>query len=120
MGMNAVYSWQRDAKSGMAGRTSKTETAEEALEYTVSNCTNAEVLLARAQSKKRKAKLLQAGLRKISEDDRQALIGMFEREAPLPRTTPLEVKIANAIAQREKRAKVRLTKANAALRTMQR
>ena len=50
-------------------------------------------------------------IKMISEADREALLGMMQREAPLPRGTAVEIKAANLIAQREKRAKDRLRKA---------
>ncbi len=54
---------------------------------------------------------LSRAIKMLSEADREALLGMFQREAPLPRSTAVEIKAANLIAQREKRAKDRLRKA---------
>ena len=54
---------------------------------------------------------LTEALRKISAVDRATLIGMLERNEALPRKTAQEIKIANAAAQREKRAKDRLARA---------
>lgn len=69
-----------------------------------------EQLLARAETAI-KRKLLAAGLSKISNADRTALWESITREDAMPRRTSAETRIANAAAQREKRAKDRLTQA---------
>lgn len=48
---------------------------------------------------------------RLSASDRAALLDMLTRKAALPRDTPLERRVANATAQREKRARDRLRKA---------
>jgi hypothetical protein len=57
------------------------------------------------------ARQLATGIRSVSDADRVALLGMIQRDAPLPRGTAVEVKGANMVAQREKRARDRLRKA---------
>jgi hypothetical protein len=69
-----------------------------------------EQLLAQAETALKK-QLLAAGMASISETDRSALYQGLTREGPMPRRTPEETRIANAAAQREKRAKERLTRA---------
>lgn len=71
----------------------------------------AETRLLRLARTKIMAGILTAALSKVSPTDRRALIEMLERREPLPRKTAIERKIANAISQREKRAKDRLTEA---------
>lgn len=68
----------------------------------------AEARLQRLASNAIRAGVLKTALRKISATDRATLIEMLERSAPLPRGTAAEIKIANATAQREKRARDRL------------
>lgn len=72
---------------------------------------NAEQQLLRHAERTLMGRQLGRAIKMISEADREALLGMMQREAPLPRGTAVEIKAANLIAQREKRAKDRLRKA---------
>lgn len=72
---------------------------------------NAEVQLLKHAESTLMARQLARAIKMISEADRDALLGMMQREGPLPRGTAVEIKAANLIAQREKRAKDRLRKA---------
>lgn len=58
-----------------------------------------------------KATALEAALSTVSAADRHALAEMLKRREPLPRETAIERKLANVVAQREKRAKDRLREA---------
>lgn len=71
----------------------------------------AETRLLRRARTKAMAGTLTAALSKLSTTDRRTLIEMLKRREPLPRETTIDRKIANAIAQREKRARDRLTEA---------
>lgn len=66
------------------------------------------MLMAEAE---RRGCLLRAALGRISAADRDALIEMLERDTALPRGTAQEIRVANAAAQREKRARDRLVRA---------
>lgn len=65
----------------------------------------------RLSETKRRERVLNAAIGRISADDRAALLGVIGRETALPRGTAKEVRSANAAAQREKRARDRLAKA---------
>ena len=80
----------------------------------------AEARILRLSETRIMARTLAAALNKVSPTDRNALIGMLERREPLPRETLLERKIANAIAQREKRARDRLREAVGSTRASER
>ena len=54
-------------------------------------------------------KVMASAVREISRSDREALIGMLQRSEMLPRETEADRRIANAVAQREKRARDRLS-----------
>lgn len=56
-----------------------------------------------------RAKVLASAVREISRSDREVLIEMLQRSEMLPRETEAERRFANAVAQREKRARDRLT-----------
>lgn len=71
----------------------------------------AEERLLRLAHTKTMAGKLAAALSKVRTTDRRALIEMLERREPLSRETAIERKTANAIAQREKRARDRLSEA---------
>jgi DNA-directed RNA polymerase specialized sigma24 family protein len=71
---------------------------------------HAEARLLRQADALMKAGLLTKAIGTISPEDRNALVEMLERKTPLKRSTPEERKLANAMAQREKRARDRLTK----------
>lgn len=58
-----------------------------------------------------KRRHLAAGIKEISRTDRETLIEMLERDKPMPRTTAVETRLANLAAQREKRARDRLSRA---------
>ncbi len=75
------------------------------------NSESAEAQLLQLAENTLMSRQLSRAIKMLSEADREALLGMFQREAPLPRSTAVEIKAANLIAQREKRAKDRLRKA---------
>lgn len=58
-----------------------------------------------------KQRRLAAGIKEISRTDRETLIEMLKRDEPMPRTTAVETRLANLAAQREKRARDRLSRA---------
>lgn len=71
----------------------------------------AEARIMRLADTEMMGRTLAAALARISPADRAALVTMFERDKALPRKTVREITIANAAAQREKRARDRLARA---------
>ncbi len=71
----------------------------------------AEARLARLGETALRAALLRGGLSRLSPADRAALSVMLARPQPLPRGTQTERQVANRVAQAEKRARDRLTRA---------
>lgn len=69
---------------------------------------NAEEQILRKARLALRANVLASAVREISRSDREALIEMLQRSEMLPRETEAERRLANAVAQREKRARDRL------------
>ena len=70
---------------------------------------NAEDRLVRKDLIALKAKMLAEAVKRVSRPDREVLLEMLQRSETLPRETEAERRFANAVAQREKRARGRLT-----------
>lgn len=77
----------------------------------LSEARNAEEIFLERERFRLNNRKLAIAVRSLSETDRNSLIDAIDRKNALQRKTKEEVKVANLISQREKRAKDRLAKA---------
>lgn len=103
----AIDTYRRPGEDASRRATCEVADATPAVEFEMSVET-AEARLLRIANTAMSAGILKQALKKISPADRATLIAMLERDAPMSRRSAAEIKLANATAQREKRAKDRL------------